>query len=205
VGAAARALACAGIGRWTLVEPHTEDFETARVVGVHAEKLFDSVGRAPDLRTALTGCTLSIGTTARRRAERPLLTPRQAAERLAAASGDVAMVFGDERSGLTSDEVDACDLLSTLPGTEDQPSWNLAQAIAIYAYEVRVAVAALSSATDRPESDPAALAAVDRALAAATEALGKPGLRYKLYKTIERARPTNQEAGHWGAFLKAIK
>ena len=205
MGAAARALACAGLSRWALVEPHTQDFDTARVVAVHAERLLDEAVRARSLAEALEGCVLSIGTTARRRAERPLLSAREAAERLAATPGEVAVVFGDERSGLTAAEVDACDLLSTLPGTDEQSSWNLAQAVAVYAYEVRTAAGTPWPApAERPEADPGALAALDRALTAATEAVGKSGLRRDLYKTLERSRPTNREAAQWGAFLAAV-
>ena len=93
LGAAARALRCAGISRWAVVDPRTLDFEAARRVAVHAEELLVKPQIAVDLPEALQGVTLSIGATARARAERALLTPREAAERLVACSGEVAVVF----------------------------------------------------------------------------------------------------------------
>ena len=206
LGAAARALRCAGISRWAIVDPRTLDFEAARRVAVHAEDLLDRPRICKSLREALAGCTLSVGTTARPRPERSLLTPRDAAGRLLAARGDVALVFGDERSGMTAEEVGCVDLLASIPSAPEQPSWNLAQAVAIFAYELRVATLADD---DRPPSaradaDPAAVAAVDRALAEATAALEKPGARRRLFRALERASLGRREAALWTAFLRAI-
>jgi len=93
LGAAARALRCAGISCWAVVDPRTLDFASARRVAVHAEELLDKPSIYADLYEALQGCALSVGTTARRRRERPLLRPREAAARLIAARGEVAVVF----------------------------------------------------------------------------------------------------------------
>lgn len=207
LGAAARALRCAGIWRWAIVDPRTLDFEAARRVAVHAEELLDKPRVCASLRDALSGCALAVGTTARPRPERALLTPREAASRLLSARGDVAVVFGDERSGMTAEEVEAVDLLASIPGAPEQPSWNLAQAVAIFAYELRMA--ALGSrerpaASARPDADPAALAAVDRALAEATAALGKPAARRRLFRALDRAHLGPREAALWTAFLRAI-
>jgi len=206
LGAAARALRCAGISRWAIVDPRTLDFEAARRVAVHAEELLDKPRLCKTLPEALAGCALSVGTTARPRAERRLLTPREAALELVAARGEVAVVFGDERSGLTAEEAEAVDLLSSIPSAPEQPSWNLAQAVAVFAYEVRIA--ALGQArgdTVRLGADPAALAAVDRALEEATRSLGKPGARRRLFRALERAGLTRREAALWTAFFRAIK
>ena len=174
-------------------------------MAVHAEELLDKPAIARDLGEALERCALSIGTTARARAERPLLTPREAAERAVAARGQVAFVFGDERSGLTAAEVGQVDLLSRIPGAQEQPSWNLAQAVAIYAYEARAAALGRKPPAAREEADPAALAAIDRALAEALTVSGKPGARRRLFKALERARLSPRDAALWVAFLKAKK
>jgi tRNA/rRNA methyltransferase len=206
LGAAARALRCAGIGRWAIVDPRTLDFEAARRVAVHAEDLLDRPRICATLREALEGCALSVGTTARERPERTLLTPREAARRLMQARGPVAVVFGDERSGMTADEVEAVDLLASIPSSKEQPSWNLAQAVAIFAYEARMAalVAPPPVPPARGPADPAALASVDRALAEATEALHKPHARRRLFKALERADLGAREASLWTAFLRAV-
>ncbi|MCA1828209.1 MAG: RNA methyltransferase [Myxococcales bacterium] len=206
VGAVARALRCAGISQWAIVDPRTLDFAAARRVAVHAEELLDKPRIVPTLREALEGCALSVGTTARPRPERPLLTPREAAARLIGTRGDVAVVFGDERSGLTADEVDAVDLLSSIPSAPEQPSWNLAHAVAIYAYEVRAAASSGAPRTRslRAAADPGATAAVDRALAEAAGRAGKPGVRRRLFKALDRAELSGREAALWTAFLRQI-
>jgi tRNA/rRNA methyltransferase len=206
LGAAARALRCAGISRWAIVDPRTLDFEAARRVAVHAEELLDRPKVCTKLSEAIAGCSLTIATTARTRPDRPLLSPKEAAERLIAARGEVAIIFGDERSGLLAEEIDAVDLVSSIPSAPEQPSWNLAQAIAIYSWELRAAalqgrfVQTVRSVQTAPE----ALASVDRALAEATESLGKPGLRRRLYKALERSALSPREATLWTAFLRAV-
>jgi tRNA/rRNA methyltransferase len=206
LGAAARALRCAGISRWAIVDPQTLDFEAARRVAVHAEELLDRPQICTKLPEAIAGCSLTIATTGRTRPDRPLLSPKEAAERLIAARGEVAIVFGDERSGLLAEEIEAVDLVSSIPSAPEQPSWNLAQAIAIYSWELRAAalqgrfVQTVRSVQTAPE----ALASVDRALAEATESLGKPGLRRRLYKALERSALSPREATLWTAFLRAV-
>lgn len=204
LGAAARALRCAGISRWAIVDPHTLDFESARRVAVHAEDLLDKPRICKTLAEALEGCALSVGTTARPRPERALLTPREAAANLTRARGEIAVVFGDERGGLTAEEVEAVDLLSSIPSDPAQPSWNLAQAIAIYAYELRMASRDPREPSPRPDADPAALAAVDRALAEATRAIGKPAARRRLFRALSRSSLSNREAALWTAFLRSV-
>lgn len=206
LGAAARALRCAGISRWAIVDPRTLDFEAARRVAVHAEELLDRPQVCTNLAEAISGCSLTIGTTARARPDRPLLWPKKAAERLIAARGEVALVFGDERSGLLAEEIEAVDLVSSIPSAPEQPSWNLAQAIAIYSWELRAAAlqGQFVQSVRSVQTGPEALASVDRALAEATGSLGKPGLRRKLYKALERAALSPREATLWTAFLRAV-
>lgn len=211
LGAAARALRCAGLSRWTIVDPRTLDFEAARRVAVHAEELLDKPKIVQSLGEALEGCALSVATTARTRPERPLLTPRQAAEALAACPGEVAVVFGDERSGLTAEEVDAADLASSIPSAPEQPSWNLAQAIAIYSYELRAAAlggrlleAKEATSTAGKAADPGALAAVDRALAEVLAKFGRESTRRRLSRSLLRGTLTAREAQLWTAVLTAL-
>jgi tRNA/rRNA methyltransferase/tRNA (cytidine32/uridine32-2'-O)-methyltransferase len=202
LGAAARALRSAGIDRWAWVDPRTDDFETARTVAVHSEELLGQARVAGSLAEALEGCALSVGTTARARHERPALHPREAVERLAAAQGEVALVFGDERSGLRAEEIDALDLVATIPSAPEQPSWNLAQCIAVFAYEVRLAAQREQQARPPPEghrADPAQMAGVERALAAALEPMGWARKRRRLAKALHRAQLTEREAQLWTA------
>ncbi len=193
LGAAARALKNAGISRWAVVDPRTLDFEAARRVAVHAEELLDKPRIASTLGEALEGCALTVGTTVRARPERALLTPREAAERLVEAR-------------VTAEEVERVDLLSSIPSAPDQPSWNLAQAIAIYAHELRAASLAQKPRlrSPRAEADAGALAAVDRALAEAVASVGKPGARRRLFRALDRAGLSSREATLWTAFLRSV-
>jgi len=100
--------------------------------------------------------------------------------------------------------VEGVDLLSSIPSDPAQPSWNLAQAIAIYAYESRMAAQEPRAPAARRDADPGALAAVDRALAEATQAVGKPSARRRLFKPLARAMLSNREAALWTAFLHAV-
>ena len=116
------------------------------------------------------------------------------------------MVFGDERSGLTAEEIERVDLVSTIPSAPEQPSWNLAQAIAVYAYELRTAALQLAprSPSPRAEAGADAVAAVDRALAEAAASMGKPGARRRLFRALDRAQLSGREAALWAAFFRAI-
>jgi tRNA C32,U32 (ribose-2'-O)-methylase TrmJ len=84
------------------------------------------------------------GTTARERQlrKRALLTPAELADRIAdhASEGRVIIMFGTERTGMTNDEVDLCRYLSTVDTAPEQPSLNLAQAVMLYAWEIRQAM-----------------------------------------------------------------
>jgi len=206
LGAAARAMRCAGLSRWTIVDPRTLDFETARRVAVHAEELLDKPQVVESLPEALRGCALTIATTARTRPERPLLSPREAAQALSACPGEVALVFGDERSGLTAEEVEAVDLVSRIPSSPEQPSWNLAQAIAIYSYELRAAMLEVpGQETAGSPAHPGQLASVDRALGALLGQAGREATRRRLSRSLLRAQLSKREAQLWTAVLSGLR
>lgn len=208
IGAVARALACAGIGQWAIVDPQTLDWDSARIVAVHATALLDKVRVVRTLDEAVEGCTLTIGTTGHDRHERPPLSPRETAATMAATSGQVALVFGDERSGLRIKELDRLDLLATIPSTPEQPSWNLAQSAALFAYELRMAALGSIPRTGRPggrKADAGQLAHLDRTLATSLEGLGWLKVRRRLSKTLQRSALTEREAHLWTATLLAVQ
>jgi tRNA (cytidine32/uridine32-2'-O)-methyltransferase len=92
------------------------------------------------------------------------LSPRQAAERalLASGQGPVAIVFGNERTGLENDELMSCHAAVHIPSVEDFPSLNLAQAVQLLAYELRLAVLARQPETAQERREPlAALAELE--------------------------------------------
>ena len=106
-------------------------------------ELADPTEVVDDLATAIADCVVVCGTTARRRQLRKnaLLPPHQLADRIVdhAREGKVALLFGTERTGLTNPEIDRCRFVSMVPTDEAQPSLNLAQAVMLYAWEIRKA------------------------------------------------------------------
>ncbi len=142
IGAAARAMKTMGLGRLLLVNPAEYPHPDATALASSAGDVLEGAQVVPDLDTALEGCVLVAGTSARRRGiGPPELMPRECAARLtaAAAERDVALVFGRERTGLTNEELDRCHLLVTIPANPEYASLNLAAAVQVLAYELLLA------------------------------------------------------------------
>lgn len=140
MGAVARAMKAMGLSRIDLVRPkHPPDAEAvARASG--ADDLLRNARIHDDLTSALEGCRLVIGSSARLRAvEWPLLEPADCARRLLgeAGDGDVALLLGRESSGLTNDELAWCHYLVHVPVNPEFSSLNVAAAAQIFAYEIR--------------------------------------------------------------------
>ncbi|MGH7508420.1 MAG: RNA methyltransferase [Gemmatimonadales bacterium] len=127
-----------GIERMRLVNP--EVFDPYRIEGI-AHNTADLVGRIEiqsSLKEAIADCVFTAVLTARERAaKRQVLRPPEAAAMLVdrAAAGPVAIVAGREDSGLTNAELDLCHALVTISTDPGHRSLNLAQAVAIMAYE----------------------------------------------------------------------
>lgn len=127
-----------GIERMRLVNP--EIFDPYRIEGI-AHNTADLVARIEildSLEAALADCVFTAVLTARERAaKRRVLRPREAALALIreAVAGPVAIVAGREDSGLTNQELDLCHALVTISTDPAHRSLNLAQAVAIMAYE----------------------------------------------------------------------
>jgi TrmH family RNA methyltransferase len=140
-GSAARALKNLGFSRLVLVRPHFDrhDIE-ARRMAVDAADVVERAERCQDLDAALVGAGSVVGTSARtgkyRRPHYRLDLFSAELARLGAA-GELAVVFGREDSGLTDRELDRCTHLVHLPAADAYPSFNLAQAVLLVAYELR--------------------------------------------------------------------
>ena len=95
-----------------------------------------------NLAASLSGAALVIGLTTRsRQLSHKLLTAREAAVQAiqVASQQDVALLFGTEMSGLSNAELDQCQLLATIPADSDYSSLNLAAAVQVMCYELRMA------------------------------------------------------------------
>ena len=212
LGAVARAMRNFGLEDWAIAELGTHDFATARRVAVHAEELLDRPRLVRTLDEAVADCVWVVGTSSRavrgKRRLGPADVAREAVER--AAQGRTALVFGDERSGLTNEEVRRCHDLSAIPTGADQPSLNLAQAVVVYAYELRrAALAAPPPPATGGGAGDAELAEVEGALREALRARGflrgpeRHAVR-DLVATIRRGRLSQREARLWTAALRTL-
>ncbi|MGH8171523.1 MAG: RNA methyltransferase [Rhodanobacteraceae bacterium] len=143
IGAAARAIRTMGLARLSLVAPHAFPHAEANALAAGADDVLDRAPVVPDLATAIADCRFVLGATARRR-DVPMeeVNPREAAARLieAAGDGEVAIVFGNERTGLENDELTLCHAAIMIPSDPEFSSLNLAQAVQVLAYEIRIAL-----------------------------------------------------------------
>ena len=143
IGASARAMKNMGLSRLCLVDPL--DFPnadaTARASG--ADDLLATAEQFASLRQAVADCVLVIGASARQRSlPVPMLDPRQCAELITQHSdaSRTALIFGNERTGLNNTELDLCHYLVQIPTNPDYSSLNLAAAVQVLSYELRMAV-----------------------------------------------------------------
>jgi tRNA (cytidine32/uridine32-2'-O)-methyltransferase len=142
IGAAARAMKNMGMQSLSLVAPLRFPCDEASARASGADDLLEGASVHGDLPAAVADCRVVIGASARRRAVPwPLLSPREAATLALrnAPSAPVALVFGRESSGLSNAELDRCTHLLHIPTAAEFSSLNVAMAIQLVAYEVRLA------------------------------------------------------------------
>lgn len=213
VGAVARAMKNFGLADWALVASAMGDLGPARRMAVHAGDVLEDAHRCDTLAEAVADCAWVVGTTPRRVPGRRHLAPADLArEALARAPARTAIVFGDERSGLSNADALRCHDLSAIPADAAQPSLNLAQAALLYCWSLREA--ALSAAPHA--AAPRAAAATDSELALVEDRLRgvlrgggflagpeRHAVR-DLAGTLRRARLSRREARLWIAALSRI-
>ena len=145
IGASARAMKTMGLHRLCLVAPGRFPSAEATARAAGADDVLHHAWIVESLDDAISDCGLVLGTTARsRRIEWPVTDPREGASRSVAqcARTPVAVVFGRERSGLTNLEIDRCHGLIRIPTSSHFSSLNVAAAVQIVAYEIRMAALA---------------------------------------------------------------
>ena len=140
VGFAARAIKTLGFSSLRIVGEALQDSKPARKTGYGAHDVLDEITTFQSLPEALKDLDLCIGTTSKVRIKRyDYHTPNQISALLNTKGGtiqNVGILFGSEENGLTTEQLEYCDLLSTIPLTTSYPSLNLAQSVLIYAWEL---------------------------------------------------------------------
>lgn len=141
IGSAARAMKTMGLSRLYLVTPRQFPDKHAYELAAGADDILEQAVVTATLADALSGCHLVIGTSARPRGiDLPGLLPPNCAALVNDVSDDaeVAIVFGREHAGLTNEELLHCHYHVMIPSNPDYSSLNLAQAVQIIAYELRM-------------------------------------------------------------------
>jgi tRNA/rRNA methyltransferase len=141
IGAAARAMKTMGLESLWLVAPRYFPHADAEARAAHATDVLAAATVCATLDEALAGVTYAVACSAR-----PRDLSLEAADARQAAAGvltvaqahPVAVVFGNEASGLTTDEVGHCQLIVHVPANPEYPSLNLAAAVQVLAYELRM-------------------------------------------------------------------
>ena len=142
IGAAARAMRTMGITDLALVNPQRYPDPQALWLAVGATDVLEAAQVCTSLAEALSGVTFAVACSARVRERAvPMVDVREAARQMMtiAPAQKVALVFGNEMFGLSNDEVGHCSLLASIPADPEFSSLNLAAAVQVCCYELRMA------------------------------------------------------------------
>lgn len=159
IGATARAMKVMGLRNLHLVTPKTYPSAEATARASGADDILQRCVVHESLETALEDCGLVLGTSARLRSlPMPVMDARAAARQAVSESAthETALLFGRERYGLTNEEMQRCNSLVNIPSNPEYSSLNIAQAVQIMGYELRLAAMALCGGNigiSRPPED----------------------------------------------------
>jgi tRNA/rRNA methyltransferase/tRNA (cytidine32/uridine32-2'-O)-methyltransferase len=219
VGAVCRAMKNMGFSKLRLVAPEIHDTAALLARAIHAGDVWEGARTFDTLSGAVADCAIIAGTSRRRGHKRKTITmnPRELAGYLAGREGNAALVFGNERTGLETEELALCSLASHIDADAAFPSLNLSHAVQIYCYELRAALNVARDTAKEPRGHwmPIDRAATDALAASISGSLAKIGFyRYRgreeqemfFRDLINRAGLTVTEARYLGnIFAKASK
>lgn len=142
IGAAARAMKTMGLAELKLVRPKHFPSEEATARAAGADDVLASATVHDDLTSAIADCGWVVGASARlRTVALPIVDPREAAAEIwrRLPTNRAAVIFGPEQSGLTNDDLARCRQLLHIPANPEFSSLNLAMAVQVICYELRMA------------------------------------------------------------------
>lgn len=146
IGATVRAMKNMGVCQLRLVQPVAYTPEQISALAHRSADLLHATRHYPDLASAIGDAVYVVGTSARQHRDYPVQPDlRRAAHTLlqAAQRGLVALVFGAEDNGLQRAELDLCQQVLHIPTDPAYSSLNLAQAVLLVLYELRMAAVGL--------------------------------------------------------------
>jgi len=222
IGAAARAMKVMGLSSLHLVTPKIYPHADATARASGADDLLQSAQVHDSLDAALRDCSLVLGTSARLRSlPMPMLDARRGAGQALAEANrnsgghDVAVLFGRERYGLTNEEMQRCHYLVNIPSNPDYSSLNIAQAVQILSYELRIAAQGFSDISiDPPDWEPVDAEQMERLFEHLEQTLldirflnprQPKKLMARLRRLFNRARPDQNEINILRGILKAAQ
>jgi TrmH family RNA methyltransferase len=143
IGSTARAMKTMGLSRLYLVNPKKFPDGEAKSLAVNAADLLDTAVVTSSLDEAIADCNFVLAVSGKERAlSQEVMNVREAASKTKqmASTQQVALVFGNETNGLSTIEASKCHVLATIPANPEYTSLNLAQAVQIMCYELRMAI-----------------------------------------------------------------
>jgi tRNA (cytidine32/uridine32-2'-O)-methyltransferase len=141
-----------GLGQLVLVKPKAFPSDEATTMASSATDILDNCKVVETLEDAVEDCGLVIGASARsRNLPWPLVDPREMASQALTVpdTTEIALVFGRERSGLTNEELARCNCHVNIPANEEYSSLNVASAVQVLCYELRMSAVA-SAQNEKP-------------------------------------------------------
>ena len=159
IGSAARAMKTMGFHHLRLVSPKQAIDEQATALAASAKDVLEQTQIYDSFDEAIADCQLVIGTSARlRHLQSSLIEPKACGELVMqrAEQGKIALVFGRERVGLTNEELLKCQYHLNFPTNPDYGSLNLAMAVQLACYEIRMAWLAQQNLQKKSENRPLA-------------------------------------------------
>lgn len=216
IGAVARAMKNMGIHDLALVQPKYFPHEEATARASGASDILERARRFKTLADAVSDCVYVAGASARARTINwPSMGPRDCAERLVRESGNgpVAVVFGPEKNGLQNEDLDLCHTLLTIPTDPGFSSLNLAMAVQVLTYELRVASTLQTGPQVETEAPPATAEEMELFYAHLEDVLrdirfldpeNPRHLMRRMRRLFIRARPDKNEVNILRGILAAI-
>jgi len=213
IGAAARAMSNFGFETLRLVNPYGPSFREARSA-VGASEILQSAERFKSVPDAVADCALVVGTTAVRNRDlqhvlrRPEYAARAIQKRLAV--GNVALLFGSEKFGLSNEALSHCHWLIRIPTSETNISMNLGQAVAVCLYEL---IRDPKQVRREEKSEPATAGELERITTLLLDALQASGFLdrrrvsdsdERIRRMVRRLRLPRRDAVIWMGMLRQM-
>ncbi len=217
IGAVARAMKNMGLSRLYLVNPGCQLDKEAFIRATSATNILENVVTADTLSEVISDCHLVVGTSTRERGmSLPLLTARESGIKIAleAVHTQVALVFGQESSGMQSNDLQQCNYHAYIPANPDYSSLNLAAAVQTFCYEIFQACSAERSKLKNDAYQYPAIKDMEYFYAHLENVLRDvnfivaqhPGqMMQRLRRLFNRARPDEKELNILRGILSAIE